>query len=116
MFELISDVVVGILLLISALFTLAATVGLNRFPDVYNRMHAASKAGTLGSGGAMLALALHSADFTVASQAIAGIVFLFMTVTVSGHLIARVAYQTGNKPWKGTVMDDYGKHLDKEKS
>ncbi|SNY92775.1 multicomponent Na+:H+ antiporter subunit G [Cohaesibacter sp. ES.047] len=110
----ISDFVVGVLLLISALFVLAASIGLNRFPDVYNRMHSASKAGTLGSGLAMLALVIHSADFSVAIQAFAGILFLFLTVTISGHLIARAAYLSGTKPCKTTVIDEYGSSIEKD--
>ncbi|WP_319529391.1 monovalent cation/H(+) antiporter subunit G [uncultured Cohaesibacter sp.] len=110
----ISDFVVGMMLLVSAMFVLAATIGLNRFPDVYNRMHAASKAGTLGSGLAMLALAIHSADFSVAIQAFAGIVFLFLTVTVSGHLIARAAYLSGIKPCDTTALDEYGSSIEKD--
>ena len=44
------EIICGVLLLIAAAFNLIAAVGLLRFPDIYTRMHAASKAGTLGSG------------------------------------------------------------------
>ena len=48
---MIIEVVAGILVIVGAFFALVAAVGLIRLPDVYSRMHAASKAGTVGSGG-----------------------------------------------------------------
>ena len=42
------DVVVGILLLSGTLLVLASALGVNRFDDVFSRMHAATKAATLG--------------------------------------------------------------------
>ncbi|PLW76982.1 Na+/H+ antiporter subunit G [Cohaesibacter celericrescens] len=108
MFEMFSDILVGILLLISATFVLTASIGVMRFPDVYTRMHSASKAGTLGSGVALLALALYSGELSIVTRALAGIVFFLLTAPVSAHLIARVAYLTGTRPWKGTVIDEYG--------
>ena len=52
----------ALLLVIGSLFSLTAAVGLLRPPDLYTRMHAASKAGTLGSCVMLLALAIHSDD------------------------------------------------------
>ncbi|WP_316858077.1 monovalent cation/H(+) antiporter subunit G [uncultured Cohaesibacter sp.] len=108
MVEFVSDIIVGLLLLVSACFVLTASLGLLRFPDVFTRMHSASKAGTLGSGVALLALAVHSAELDVATRALAGIVFFLLTAPVSAHLVARAAYLSGTKPWKGTVIDEYG--------
>ena len=113
MLMIISDILVGLLLLTSATFVLTASIGLIRFPDVYTRMHSASKAGTLGSGVALLALALYSAEFSVVSRALAGILFFLLTAPISAHLVARVAYLTGTKPWKGTVIDEYGPNAQK---
>ncbi len=47
MIEEIIAYLVGILLIIGAIFSLGAAIGLLRLPDLYTRMHAASKAGTL---------------------------------------------------------------------
>ena len=76
-------VVSGVLLVIGGVFALVACVGLVRLPDIYTRAHAASKAGTLGSGLILLALALHSEQLDVASRAIAGVVFLLLTAPVT---------------------------------
>ena len=110
----VSDIIVGIMLLIGATFVLSASIGLLRFPDVYTRMHSASKAGTLGSGVVLIALAVYSGEMSVFWRALAGIVFFLLTAPVSAHLIARVAYLTGTKPWSGTVIDEYGKSTQKK--
>src|SRR5690606_84883 len=72
-------IAVGILLIVGAAFTLVAALGLLRFPDVYTRMHAASKVGTLGSGLVVIGLAVHAADFSVVMRAAAAILFFLLT-------------------------------------
>jgi multicomponent Na+:H+ antiporter subunit G len=64
-------------------------VGLLRFPDVYSRLHALTKADNVGLGLIALALAVRSGSVRVA--ALLGIVWLLgmLAATVSCHLIAR---------------------------
>ncbi len=50
MMDYVAAIVVALLLLSGALFALVAAIGIVRLPDLYTRMHAASKAGTVGSG------------------------------------------------------------------
>ena len=111
---IISDIVVGLMLLVGATFVLTASIGVLRFPDVYTRMHSASKAGTLGSGVVLLALGIYSAELSVFSRALAGIAFFLLTAPISAHLIARAAYLTGTKPWQGTVIDEYAKNSEEK--
>ena len=108
---MILDVLVGLMLVGGAIFALTATLGILRFPDLYTRAHAASKAGTLGAGVMLLALALYSFDFGVAIRAICGVVFLLLTAPISAHLLARAAYTVGYRPWSGTLRDDYRAYL-----
>ena len=96
---------VGILLITGALFSLIASVGIIRLKDFYMRMHAASKAATLGSGLLLLALALHSGQLDVVTRAIAGVVFFLLTAPVSAHLLATAAYRVGYKPCSDTKFD-----------
>mgnify|MGYP001766652652 CR=1 FL=1 len=105
MIEAAVQVLVGLLLVVGAGFALIATIGLLRFPDVYTRMHAASKAGTLGSGVALIALALYSQELDVVTRAIAGVVFFLLTAPVSAHLLARAAYLAGYRPCAATRLD-----------
>jgi multicomponent Na+:H+ antiporter subunit G len=58
-------------------------------------MHAASKAGTLGSGFCLLAVAVHASSFDVATRAIAAVLFFLLTAPISAHLLARAALLAG---------------------
>jgi multicomponent Na+:H+ antiporter subunit G len=105
-----TDYIAGALLIIGAFFTLVAAVGVVRFPDLYTRMHAASKTGTVGSGVMLIAIAVHSGEFDVITRAIAGVVFFLLTAPLSAHLLARAAYCTGVRPWPGTQPDELAGH------
>lgn len=92
------DIVAGICLLLGGAFTLVAGIGLLRMPDVFMRMHASTKAGTLGAGLVGLALALTAAEPGVASRAIGCVAFLLLTGPVGAHLIGRAAARTARRP------------------
>ncbi|SEP77711.1 multicomponent Na+:H+ antiporter subunit G [Devosia sp. YR412] len=78
-----------VVLVLGAAFTLIASIGVVRLPDLYTRMHAASKAGAVGGGLVLLAVALTCFDAGVALRAVVGIVFLLLTTPVGAHLLAR---------------------------
>lgn len=101
--------VVAVLMITGALFSLVASIGLVRFPDVYTRMHAASKAGTVGSGLLLLAVGLHSGDLSTFGRACAGIVFFILTAPVAAHLLARAAHKAGYRLADVSVRDDMSK-------
>lgn len=86
------------LLLAGAAFTLLATIGVLRLPDLLTRMHAASKAGAVGGGMILLAVAFASFDGSVALRAIIGTGFLLITTPVSAHLLAKASHRAGT-PW-----------------
>lgn len=112
------DLLAGLLVLIGATFCLLAAVGMVRFPDLYVRMHAATKAGTLGAGLAMLAVALFGivdGDLGVVLRAIAAIIFLFLTAPIGAHLLARAAYASGVEMWHKTEHDDLKGRYDYER-
>jgi multicomponent Na+:H+ antiporter subunit G len=100
------EIVCGLLILIGSVFAVGAAVGVIRMPDVYIRMHAATKAGTLGSGLILLAVALSSGELGVVTRALAAVVFLIITAPVAAHLLGRAAYISGVKTWEGTVLDE----------
>lgn len=90
--------IVGAMVLVGAFFTLVAAIGILRLGDVYMRMHAASKAGTLGSGVFLLSIAVYASELDIIARAIVGVVFFLLTAPVSAHLLARAAYATGDRP------------------
>ncbi|MBB3608804.1 multicomponent Na+:H+ antiporter subunit G [Rhizobium sp. BK602] len=104
--ELLAAVVVATLLLAGALFALVAAIGIVRLPDLYSRMHAASKAGTVGSGLLLLAVGVHSQDFSIFARALAGFVFFVLTAPISAHLLARAAHKAGYRLTPPSVRDD----------
>lgn len=96
----------AILVVSGAIFALLSALGIVRFPDLYTRMHAASKAGVVGAGLIMLAIAVVSRDGSVILRVLMGIGFLLLTTPVSAHLLAKVAYFSGYRPSDTTVLDD----------
>lgn len=95
----------GILCVAGAFFMLVAAIGVLRLDDLFMRMHAASKAGTLGSGLLLMALALLSMQSDVVLRALAGVVFFLLTTPISAHLLARAAYMVGYRPCRKTWHD-----------
>ncbi|NLI62119.1 MAG: monovalent cation/H(+) antiporter subunit G, partial [Methanosarcinaceae archaeon] len=97
-----------ILLILGSLEVLVSMIGLIRFPDIYNRLHATTKIATMGAILVLLSVALrHGFLSPMGLKAIAVCVFLFMTAPVGGHMIARAAYNTGVAPCSQTVVDAY---------
>ncbi|MCB1455002.1 MAG: monovalent cation/H(+) antiporter subunit G [Nitratireductor sp.] len=103
---IIATYLAGILIIIGSFFALTAALGLIRLPDVYSRMHAGSKAGTMGSGLMMIALALVADDLGTATRAIAGLVFFLLTAPIAAHLLAKAAYSVGYRLWEKSVLDE----------
>ena len=101
-----SEPVVSILLLLGGLFSAVAGIGILRLPDVLVRMHASTKAGTLGVGLIVLGVALHFDGTLVLAKALLIVVFLLLTAPVGAHLIGRAAYRSGTPLWEGTVVDE----------
>ncbi len=92
---------------VGVVFVLLGALGLVRFPDVYNRMQAATKCVTLGVLGIMLGVFLRSGFNPLGIKAIIGAVFILLTVPVSSHALARGSLIAGVKLWKGTVKDQF---------
>lgn len=85
-------------------FCLIAALGVVRMQDVYIRMHASTKAGTLGVGMIAAAVALLTSGESVAKE-IAIILFLLFTAPIGAHVIARAAFQSRVPLW-GEKPDD----------
>lgn len=92
---MMSELIVSVLVVAGGFFCFAAGLGVLRLPDLLIRMHASTKAGTLGSGLILTAVAVAFAEGTVVARAVAAIVFLLLTAPVAAHLIGRAAFRTG---------------------
>ena len=85
------QVAAAVLLGAGALFYLAGTVGLIRFPDAHSRLHALTKADNLGLGFVCAGLALLGGSLRVAGALLVIWLLGLLAATVSCHLIARAA-------------------------
>lgn len=94
------DIIIGILLCLGTLFTLIASLGILRMPDLYTRMHAATKAGTVGLASLLLAVAIAIPDITVISRVIGTMLFIFITAPVAAHLLGKATQESGYKIWR----------------
>ncbi|MCB8837842.1 monovalent cation/H(+) antiporter subunit G [Aurantimonas sp. VKM B-3413] len=106
---MISDIAIilaGLLMIAGSIFAAVAALGIIRLPDLYTRMHAASKAGSVGSGMMLIALALTSNATGETLRAIAAVFFFLLTAPISAHLLAKAAYAVGYRLWSGSVLDE----------
>lgn len=101
-----NEIIVSILIVLGGGFSAIAGLGLLRLPDVLIRMHATTKAGTLGAGLTVLGVSVYFASSLVIAKALLIIAFLFLTAPVGAHLIARAAYRRRIPLWGKTLMDD----------
>jgi multicomponent Na+:H+ antiporter subunit G len=92
---------IALALVVSSLaFFAAGTVGLLRFPDVYNRLHAVTKADNVGLGLLALALAITAPGPLVALKHLVIWALVLVASTTACHLIARTALRAGVEPWR----------------
>ncbi len=81
-------------------FFLGGTLGLLRFPDVYCRLHALTKADNLGLGLVTLGLALQAESLLAALKLMLIWVLVMVGSATVSHLVARSALRHGIKPWE----------------
>ena len=87
-------------------FMLVGALGVLRFPDAYQRIHAASKCTTLGLAGMLVAALLHVWTLDIAGKAIMVIVFTFVASPIGSHLLAKAAHHANIDQWPETLSDE----------
>jgi multicomponent Na+:H+ antiporter subunit G len=95
----------ALLILVGAVFSFLAALGVLRLPDLYTRLHAASKAGVLGAGLILAAVGIISGDWAVVLRAALGIAFLLLSTPVAAHLLARAGFKAGERPTPVTTIE-----------
>ena len=88
------DTVSAVFLVVGALMSLAAAVGLLRFPDLLSRMHAATKPQVLGLFLLLAAVGLQLRTWWVWPVLLVAWIFQLLTVPVSAHMVGRAGYRT----------------------
>ena len=108
-----TEYLIWIFIIIGLTFNGLGTIGLLRFPDVYTRLHAATKATTFGSIFTSLAvvtfaftqlyLSENMANLQLGIHTIVAMTCLLLTNPVGAHAIARAAYRSGVRPERAVV-------------
>ena len=117
--NIVSYVFIGI----GLFFNLIGVFGLHRFPDMYTRLHAATKCTTFGSIFLIMAVIVqsagiwamegtHSPQSVMCIHAVLALVALLVTNATGAHAIARAAHRSGEKPTRAVVDDLEGKEND----
>jgi multicomponent Na+:H+ antiporter subunit G len=112
-------IVMIIMVAVSGLFIILGCLGLHRFPDVFTRLHAATKATTFGSIFLSLAVIVYgiqqfadtdggdrAAFITLISHTVLALIFLLLTNPTGAHAIAKAARRSGIEP-EQAVIDEW---------
>lgn len=109
----LTEILAAAVLLVGTFLVVVTCIGLIRFPDVFCRMHAAGKAGTLG-----ISLVIAAAiffflphDWSVPLRGLLAIFFQFLTAPAATHLLARAAYMTDYPLTERTEVDELKGYL-----
>lgn len=89
------DAITVLVLILGGGFVFVAGLGIFRMRDTIIRMHASTKAGTLGIGLILISVMLNFQDFAISARAFATILFLLLTAPVAAHLMGRAAVRSG---------------------
>ncbi len=105
------------LILVGGIISVISACGIIRFPDVYSRSHAATKSSTLAVLLTLLGafLFLWVTESLISVRLLLGILFVFLTAPVAGHLITRAAYRSNVKLSESTIVDELEEALQKHK-
>lgn len=92
-----TDYASSFFLILGAFFFLAGTLGFLRFPDVYTRLHALTKADNLGLGLIVLGLSLQGDSLITAAKLLLIWLLVLLTGSSIAHLVANSAFKKDSK-------------------
>lgn len=88
-------------------FLFLAGFGVLKFPDLYTRMAAGSKATTLGLIFLLCGVIMDPVSRGTRLELFVSLIFVLFVAPVAAHLLGRAAYRGGVKPWDKTQRDDF---------
>lgn len=107
------EIVASLLLLVGGIFIVIGALGMVKLPDFYTRLHAPTKATTLGIGCILVASmglhALRGQGFSIQELVIS--LFLFITAPVSAYMIAKAAFHRRTGLRAGTLNSHLAKDI-----
>jgi multicomponent Na+:H+ antiporter subunit G len=102
-----TEVVVVAAIAAGIFFMFVASVGVLRLSDFYLRIHAPTKAATLGLMFLLVAAVVSLREAEAFTKALLAVAFLAATAPVGAHILARAAYRNGIPPSQDTALDEY---------
>jgi len=111
--SIIMHIIIILLLLIGTFFIFSSAVGIIRFPGVFTRLHAATKAPTLGIISILIGtfLYLYGTHQIVSGKLLLAILFIMLSSPVAGHMLSRAAHKSGIKPYLRHKQDEYEEYM-----
>ncbi|MGE0824908.1 MAG: monovalent cation/H(+) antiporter subunit G [Candidatus Binatia bacterium] len=97
-----TDTLTFIFTFLGACFFFSGTVGLLRFPDVYTRLHALTKADNLGLGFIILGLLFQVPSWVSTVKLILIWLLVLLASSTSCYLVANSASKSGIRPWQSS--------------
>ena len=112
----ILDVVSAVCLVVGCLMSLAAAVGLVRFPDLLSRMHAGTKPQVFGLLLLLTAVGIEGREPRIIPLLILAWLFQLFTVPVSAHMVGRAAYRSKHLRQENLTQDDLREQVERASS
>lgn len=108
---MILEILISLFLIAGSLLIFVASIGILRLPDIYMRMHALTKASSLGIMFLLFGAMLYYPTFSVILKAFAIIIFLYLTIPVSANLLGKSALEMNAFQWtkKNKMEKDDGR-------
>ena len=104
-----SELIAFIFISIGLGFDFFGCLGLVRFPDVYNRLQAATKCVTFGTCSILFGTFILMGFSSAGIKCILTILFIILTSPTSAHALARASCKAGVKLWDKSVCNEYDK-------
>lgn len=104
--QTLADILAGTCLISGALLSVAAGVGLLRFPDLLSRMHAATKPQVLGLLLILAGTAVRLPNVVDITTLVLVGIFQLVTAPVAAHMIGRAVYRAGQVRRDLLVVDE----------
>ena len=98
MIEVLRDAVAGTLVVVGALLALIAAIGMFRMPDVYARLHVATKPATLSLVATLAAAAVRAPSWGAGALLVLALVLQLWTIPAASHLLGRATRRSGVPP------------------
>jgi multicomponent Na+:H+ antiporter subunit G len=106
MIELLRDVAAGTLMIAGAVLALIAAIGMFRMPDVYARLHVATKPATLSLVATLAAAAIRAPSWGAAALLVLALVLQLWTIPAASHLLGRATRRSGLPPASPDAVDE----------